>query len=108
MQYLRLQQVRVLVFVDEYVIEPGADICREVLFADELAPVQQQVVVVECLGFLLALDVMPEQRAQLILPVGTPGISLPQRLLERFLCIDTARIDREAGVFPGEAPRLPG
>ena len=64
-----------------------------------MAPVQQQVVVVERLRFLLALDVVAEQRSQLALPFGTPGEILLQAVLQRFLRIDTPRVDRETGVL---------
>ena len=42
-----LEPVRVLVFVDQHVIEPRADIRREHRITGSLRPIEQQVVVVD-------------------------------------------------------------
>ena len=57
LQDLGLQHVRVLVFVDEDVIEFAANLCREPRVVHHRVPVEQQVVVVECLIRKLLLDV---------------------------------------------------
>ena len=105
-QYLRLQQVGVLVLIDEDVIEPGTDFAGKVILADQVAPVQQQVVVVEHLVLLLAHDVVTEQQAQLIFPFSTPRVGVSKRLFQRLPGIDASRIDGKAGVFLREAARF--
>ncbi len=105
-EYPRLQQVGVLVFVDENVIERSADFAGKVLFADQVTPVQQQVVVIERLGCLLAHNVMTEERTQFLLPLGAPWVCVLQCLLELLLRIDASRIDGEAGVFLRKTARF--
>ncbi len=90
MQNLRLQDVRVLVLVDEDVIEPRADLLRELGFGNEVHPVQQQVIVIERLVLLLAFDVAAKQLGQFLAPVGTPRKSLFDDVGQRLLRVDAA------------------
>ena len=69
----------------------------------EIKPVEQQVVVVEHVTTLLRLDIALEQLLQLIGPVGVCRERALQRLLDRLARVYGVRVDREAGVFLGEA-----
>jgi hypothetical protein len=57
MKDLRLQEVGVLVLVDQYVVEPAADLRGQLPIADQVTPVEQQVVIVQRPVRELALDV---------------------------------------------------
>ena len=57
-------------------------LAHRLVVPQELQGSALQVVVIEGLGFLLALDVMAEQRSQFALPVGAPGEMLQQRILQ--------------------------
>ena len=46
-QNIGLQQVRVLILIDQHVIEPGAYFCRKLGVGDQVTPVQQKVIVIE-------------------------------------------------------------
>ncbi len=101
-QDLGLQRVRVLVLVDQHMIEAFADIACQLRFLHQHMPVQQQIVVVEQLLCLLGLDVAPEQAREFVAPLGTPGEGIVERLLQRLSCVDAMRIDGKAGVLAGK------
>ena len=103
LQDLRLQHVRVLILVDEDVIELAADLGREPLVAHHRVPVEQQVVVVERLVRELLLDIRAIELRELRLPFGAPGKQRVERLGERPLRVDAMRIDGEARVFARKA-----
>ena len=63
-QNLRLNQVGVLVFIDQNMVEPGANLSGKFFFRDQVAPVQQQVVIVERLVVLFARNILAKQFAQ--------------------------------------------
>ena len=62
-------------------------------------PVQQQVVVVEHAGRLLAVDVAVEQPLQLVVPVLAPGKMMPQHVVELLPGVDAPAVDRHAGAL---------
>ncbi len=99
---LRLQRIRVLVFVDQHVLEAPADLAGDPLFLHEDVPVQQQVVVVEQLLRVLDLDVAAEQLRQLVAPVAAPGKYLFERLCQRMAAVDAVGVDRQARVLARE------
>ncbi len=74
-------------------------------FADPMAPIDQQIVVIERLGVLLAENVAAEQLFELRLPIRTPRIAGFDRLRQCRLGIHGAGVDREAGVLLREAAR---
>ena len=94
-----LQPVRVLVLVDQYMVEPRTDLQGKLFFCDEMTPVQQQIVIVEYLALLLAHDVMSEQFAQLFLPIEAPGVTILERFAKRAHRVDCPRVNRKTGVF---------
>ena len=98
----RLQPVGVLIFVDQHMIEPAADVVGKRRIAHGLRPVQQQVVVIEHVLALLGLDIGCEQLFQLSRPSRAPRKRGAQHLFDRRLRIDAARIDRETGAFCGK------
>ena len=59
-QDLCLHDIRVLVFVDQHMIEPCSDLPRKLFISNQVVPVEQQIVIVEHLTMLLARDVVPE------------------------------------------------
>ena len=67
-----LQAVRVLILVDEDVIEAAADVVGQVRVSDHLGPIEQEVVVIEHVLLLLSLDVGCEKLPQLGGPARTP------------------------------------
>ena len=99
----RLQAVGVLIFVHQNMIETPADMLGECGLAGHLRPVQQQVVVIEHVLFLLGLDIASEQIAQFRGPAGAPREVRGEHLFQRQLRIDATRINRDAGTFGGEA-----
>ena len=103
LQDLRLQDVRVLILVDEDVIELAANLSGEPLVAHHRVPVEQQVVVVERLIGQLLLHVRAIKLRELRLPFGAPGKQRIERLGERPLRVDAMRVDGEAGVLARKA-----
>ena len=69
----RLEAVRVLVLVDQHVIEARADSRGDVALGHQQLPVEQQVVVVEELLGNLGVDVLATQRRERLLPLEAPG-----------------------------------
>ncbi len=90
-----LQAVRVLILVDEDVIEAAADVVGQAGVADHLRPVEQEVVVIEHVLLLLGFDIGREQFLELRRPSRAPWIRCADDLLDRHLGVDAARIDRE-------------
>ena len=102
---LCLDQVRILILVNENVVKPRTNLARELRFGNKVAPVQEQVIVVEYLTALFTLHVLAKQLGELVGPVDTPWIAFVQSIQQRLLRIHAARIDSEAGIFPGESAR---
>ena len=94
-----LQAVRVLILVDQDVIEAAADVVGQAGVADHLRPVEQEVVVIEHVLLLLGLDIGREQFLQFRRPPGAPRIRRADDLLDRHLGVDAARVDRKAGAL---------
>ena len=67
-----LQPVRVLIFIDENMIEAAADVLREGGLGAHLLPPAQQIVVVKNVLRLLGLDVGSERLLQLRRPFAAP------------------------------------
>ena len=67
-----LQAVRVLILVDQHMVEAAADLVGEARIADHLRPVEQQIVVIEDVLLLLRLDIGGEQLLQFGGPAGAP------------------------------------
>jgi hypothetical protein len=98
-----LEPVGVLVLVYENVVETAADLHRYGGFGHRMAPVQQEVVVIEDIVPLLGHDIALEQTTKLARPIGAPGKALGKRLLERAPGIDRVGIDRQTSALAGEA-----
>ncbi len=71
--------------------------------ATRARPIEEEIVVIQQVLALLLLHIGGEERAQLLLPGGAPGVIPPQHRVEPGLRIDGARIDREAGPLRREA-----
>jgi hypothetical protein len=69
-------------------------------------PVEQQIVEIEHTVLRLALDVAPQQLADVLFEMRAPGVLALQRFLEGFLRVHAVRIDAEAGVLAREALAL--
>ena len=98
-----LQAVRVLILIDQDVIEAAADVVGQAGVADHLRPVEQEVVVIENVLLLLGFDIGREQFLEFRRPPGAPWIGRADDLLDRHLGVDAAGVDREAGPFGREA-----
>src|SRR5207253_10864462 len=64
-----LEPVRVLVFIDEDMVEAVADLVGEARIAERLSPAEQEVVIIEHVLTLLGIDIGRERLLQL----GRPG-----------------------------------
>jgi hypothetical protein len=98
-----LQAVRVLVFVDQQVVEQRPQFRAQFRVARHLGTEQQQVVVVEDVLFLLGVDVGGEQTLELRFPFRAPGKRDLQHLGQRRAAVHRPRIDRQAGRFQRKA-----
>ena len=98
-----LQPVGVLVFVDQHMIEAAADVVGDCRIGHHLGPVEQEVVVVEHVVLLFGFNIRGEQLLELSGPAGAPRIGCAEHFFQLGLGVDTARIDREARTFRGEA-----
>ena len=98
-----LQAVRVLVLVDEDVVEAATDVVGQAGVADHLRPIEKEVVVVEHVLLLLGFDVGREQFLELRRPSRAPRIRCADDLLDSHLGVDASRVDRETRSFDGEA-----
>ena len=102
-QDLGLEPIGVLILINEDTVETATDLRCNGGFGHGVAPVQQEVVVIEDVVALLGHDIGLEQPTKLTRPIGTPGKTLGERLLERAPGIDRVGVDRQAGVLAGEA-----
>ena len=103
-----MQAIGVLIFVDQNMVEPAADVVRQRRLGGGLRPIEQKVVVIENVLRLLGLDVSREQIAQLRPPSGAPGKGVSQHLVERQFGVDGAGINGEAGSLGREPARRLG
>ena len=95
----RLQAVRILIFVDQDMVETAADVVGQRRIAHGLRPVQQQVVIIEHVLALLGFDIGREQLLQFGSPSGAPRKRRAKHLFDRGLRVDAARVDRKAGAL---------
>src|SRR5690606_10941565 len=102
----RLQQVGILVLVDEQVIEPRANFGGEFGICHQVAPVEQQVVVIQRLVLLFSFHVSTENRPQFLFPVRAPRPVLGERIGKWFARINAPGIDGEAGILFRKPPGL--
>jgi len=107
-QDLGLEPIGVPVLVDQEVVETAADLPRNNGFGHRMAPVQQEVVVIEDVVLLLGHNIGLKQTTKLGWPIGAPGKTLGKRLLERAPGVDRVGIDRQASALAGEAGRCLG
>lgn len=84
-------------------IEQRADLTCEFRHLHKLAPVEQEIIVVEYVLLLLSLDIGLKQSAQIILPLGAPRKLLTQHDIERLGCINRARVDGKTRALEREA-----
>ena len=77
-------------------IETARDLRGDFRFGERFREIEQEIVVIEHGLTLLRLDITSEQAAQGFVVRGRPGKVFAERLRERRLRIDDARIDREA------------
>ena len=102
-----LEPVRILVLVDQDVIEAASDLFCQLRYRHCLSDVEQQIVVVQAVVALLRFDVGLKQPLQLRLPIQAPWKRDLQHLVQGQLRIDGARVDREARGL-GRKPALLG
>ncbi len=100
-----LQAIRILVFVDEHVIEERRHLARKRLVGEHGVPVQEEVVEVQDVLCLLRVDVCGEEPGERVFPLHPARKSLAQNTGQRLLRIDDARVDRHAGAG-GREPAL--
>jgi hypothetical protein len=98
-----LQAVRVLILVNEDVIEAAADVVGKAGVSDHLRPVEEEVVIVEDVLLLLGFDVGREEFLELCRPAGAPWIQHTDYLLDRHFGVDATGVDREARPLGREA-----
>ncbi len=98
-----LQAVRILVLVDQDVVEAPADVLRQSRIADGLRPVKQEVVVIENALPLLCFDIGREQLPEFRRPSRTPRKRLAQHLFDFGFRIDASGVDRKASAFGRKA-----
>ena len=77
-----LQTVRVLILVDQHMVETRGNIVRNLFHLHHLRPVKQQIVVIEDIMALLGLDVGAEQGFEFILPVDAPREIVLENLIK--------------------------
>ena len=94
-----MEPIGVLVLIDEDMVETATDLRSNGGFGHGVAPVQQEVVVIEDVVPLFGHDIDFEQPTKLTRPIGTPGKTLGKRFLERALSIPAA---------PGDAGQCTG
>ena len=103
-QDARLQPVGVLVLVDQHVLEARAQLARQRGVVEHVAPVQQQVVVVEHALALLLGRVGAEQASSARPPSRrTRGSAAAAPAPAAVLAVEHARIDRQAGALQRKA-----
>jgi hypothetical protein len=98
-----LQTVRILVLVDQDVVDAAADVIGRAGVAEHLRPVEQEIVLIENVLLLLGFDVGREQLLKFRRPSGASWIRGADGLLDRHLGIDAARADRKTCSFGREA-----
>ena len=98
-----LQGIGVLILIDQHMVEVLTHFNCELRHLHELAPVEQQVVVIEHLLALLGLDIGLEQIAQRVLPFRAPRKLLQQHTLQGLAGIHRTRVDGKAGGLEREA-----
>ena len=103
-QDLGLQGVGILVLVDQQAIELPADGRPGPRVFDQRLPLEQQVVVVQDAGRLLAVYVAVEELRERPGPVQAPGEAARQHLVQFFAGVDAAAVDVHAGALLGEPP----
>ncbi len=100
---LPLEAVRVLVFVDEDVVEGRAQLGRRRGdLVEELLPQKQQIVVVDGVGLTLALAIALEHRDDVGLELGEVGRVLGEHLSEGAAGVDREGVEIEQHVALGE------
>jgi hypothetical protein len=98
-----LQGVRVLVFVDEDVVESGSNFCRQARLLHHMAPIEKQIVVVEHVVALLCNDVGAEKLFEFVGPIGAPWKCGAKRHRQFATRINRVGIDRQARILLWEA-----
>ncbi len=96
---LALQRARILVLIDQHVIEIAREALRERRILHHRVPVEQQVVEIQHVVLLLARDVLAVKAGQILLPLAHPRKLLIERLLERKPRVDAVAVDREARIL---------
>src|SRR5262249_16445760 len=99
-QDLRLQLVRVLVLVDQNMIEIRPDVLREPRLGHHHVPVEKQIIVVEEVVALFLSYIAPEQTGEVTLPLQAPRKLLLQRLFQRALGVYREGINLETRFLP--------
>ncbi len=100
---LALQRARVLVLIDEHVIEIRGETLRERRILHHPVPVEQQIVEVEDVVLLLARDVFTIDLGEVLLPLAHPGKLFLEGLLERKARVHAIAVDREARILARKA-----
>lgn len=98
-QHRRLELVGILIFIDEDIVEPVADIVGEGGIADHLRPIEKQVIVVEDVLRLLGLDVAGKQLLQLLFPASYPRVPSAEHFIQSHFRVHCPRIDRQTGAL---------
>jgi len=90
-----LQPVRVLILVNQDVVEIRPHLRGDAGHLHGLVPIQQQIVVIEHVVTLFGGDISGKEAFQLGFPLVAPGEGVGQRFLKRTASIDAVGIDRQ-------------
>ena len=101
---LRLQPVRVLVLVDEDVVEARGDAHADDRIGHRLGPPDEQVVEIEDALAALLVGVGSEQATQVVFMAQAPRERFADDDRERLARVDDARVDRQARRLLRKAP----
>ena len=104
LQDVGLQRVRVLVLVDQHVIEHGRELLARLRRRGERLPEQQQVVVVQDVLLALAAGVRLEHLADAVAFVDAPRVVALEDLAQFLPGVHRPRVDRRERVLAREPP----
>ena len=98
-----LQQVCILIFIDQDMVETTADFMRQGAVAHHMCPVKQQVIVIEHVLALFFPRVGGEQRLQFDIPLYAPRESGFQHVSHSSSTVHYPRINGEASGLGGKS-----
>ena len=90
-------RICILIFVDKHMVEHGVDVPSEFGHLHQLGPIEQEIVIVEDVLFLLGFDIGFEQAAEILLEGNAPWKVPLQDVIESLTGVDGLQIDSKAG-----------